>query len=719
MKNRLLSIIPYFFIAAIAAIFVSPALWPPPDKIIQGWDLWGYVFYILTYLISNLKKGYVPFWDPYSLSGTPFVTNLSWFIFYPINIIFFLLPLNLAFVMYYYIHLIIAGVTMYLLVKIKTDNISALLSASIYSLSGLMAAQIFSGHPEYVGALSWTPFVFGAFANMYKKLNKKTLLISVFALLLQLLAVTGTLLIVIFTIELCFLYLIWILVMKNEYIMNIRKTVGLLVSFASSILLSLGLYSIIFIPSFEYSQYAVRANGLPYSFVSIGSYRWDMFKLFIDPFSFGNPFPENFSYHGPWPNYFEFAYFVGKLPWVLIGIYLVVQAIKLIRKKKSDPFFFFLLLSIIFFALISLGNNFWLHKFIFDNVPFYKFFRIPARHMAIVVFLVSIASGIAVSKIKYPAVKMGLILLAVWELLVFSKQFIRLEKMPMYTHDKELIKTLQEGTDKELARVFPHYQTWDPTRHAFDFNAGGLYGIQTVNGYHSMMLNNYYHFFELINKSPEALLVKYPNELPPVSAHSKFLDFLNVKYVINPIPSDDIGRDIPGKLKTVYVDPNYKLYENLTYSPRFYLVKNAIIYKTEEERDSGFREEKVDLKDNVIYTEKDFPDKSILNLDCSDKQNPGEVQIVSFIPNRIVLKIKALCNSILSTSEVFYPAWEAKIDKSPAKIYQSNVAFRSVPIPKGEHILEFYYNPRSFYIGGGISLLTLVLLLVFYKKCPI
>lgn len=717
MLRKLLKVFPYFFIAAIAAIFVSPALWPPPDKIIQGWDLWGALYYARLYLVNSLKAGVIPYWDPYSLSGVPFLAHPTFSPYYPPYLLFFVLPINTAFSVFIYLHLGIAGITMFRLVRKITDDYSALFAASVFTLTGFMAARIFQGNLEYITAIAWMPLVFDSFKMMIDSFSKKRFLTAVFSLYLQLLAVSGTMLVVIFTLELCLFYLVFkqLTFFRSKW----KQFIINIVFFLTVVLFSLGLMGIILIPGIEYSQNAVRGRGLDYGFVSTGSYSWDMLKLFWDPFSYGDPLPENFSYHGPWPNYFEFAYFVGKLPWVIIGIYLVVQAIKLVKKKKTDPFFIFCGLGIVLFALISLGNNFWLHKLIFDYVPFYKFFRIPARHMVMVVFLVPVASAVAVSKIKYSTVKIGLILLVVWELLGFSGQFIRLEKIPELTHDRKLIKIQQEGAGKELVRVFPHYQTWDPTRHAFDFNAGGLYNLQTVNGYHAMILNNYYHFFELINKSRVPLVSQYPVELPPVAAQSKYLDFLNIKYVINPIPSDDIGRDIPGKLKTVYVDPNYKLYENLTYSPRFYLVKNAIIYKTEEERDSGFREEKVDLKENVIYTERDFPDKSILNLDCSDKQSPGEVQVVSFIPNGIVLKIKALCNSILSTSEVFYPAWEAKMDKSPVKIYQSNVAFRSIPIPKGEHILEFYYNPRSFYIGGGISLLAGALLLVFYKKFPI
>src|SRR3989338_1627115 len=46
--------------------------------------------------IAQIKKGHLPLWNPYSFSGTPLLANFQSAVFYPLNILYFILPFNLA-----------------------------------------------------------------------------------------------------------------------------------------------------------------------------------------------------------------------------------------------------------------------------------------------------------------------------------------------------------------------------------------------------------------------------------------------------------------------------------------------------------------------------------------------------------------------------------------------------------------------------------------------
>ena len=61
-----------------------------------------------------------------------------------------------------------------------------------------------------------------------------------------------------------------------------------------------------------------------------------------------------------------------------------------------------------------------------------------------------------------------------------------------------------------------------------------------------------------------------------------------------------------------------------------------------------------------------------------------------------------------------YPGWRLRIDgqSSAAAILGVNHAFLGAAIPAGEHVVEFYYQPRSLMVGLIISILSLVLLIV-------
>ena len=69
-------------------------------------------------------------------------------------------------------------------------------------------------------------------------------------------------------------------------------------------------------------------------------------------------------------------------------------------------------------------------------------------------------------------------------------------------------------------------------------------------------------------------------------------------------------------------------------------------------------------------------------------------------------------DGILVLADSFYPGWDAYVDGKKAKIFKANHFFRAVPIPKGEHRIEFRYQPQSFKLGLIISLISLTCLVL-------
>jgi hypothetical protein len=63
-------------------------------------------------------------------------------------------------------------------------------------------------------------------------------------------------------------------------------------------------------------------------------------------------------------------------------------------------------------------------------------------------------------------------------------------------------------------------------------------------------------------------------------------------------------------------------------------------------------------------------------------------------------------------SETYYPGWEARVDGEPAQIWQANYGFRGIVVDEGVHIIEMDYRPMSFRVGLSISLGTLALMVL-------
>ncbi|MBL8154395.1 MAG: YfhO family protein [Anaerolineae bacterium] len=91
---------------------------------------------------------------------------------------------------------------------------------------------------------------------------------------------------------------------------------------------------------------------------------------------------------------------------------------------------------------------------------------------------------------------------------------------------------------------------------------------------------------------------------------------------------------------------------------------------------------------------------------------PGEVTITHFAPEQITLSANTSRQTILSLSLPYYPGWQAAIDSTAAPTLKAYGAFSALVIPPGSHTIELRYDPQSFRLGAGISLLTVIALIV-------
>lgn len=59
-------------------------------------------------------------------------------------------------------------------------------------------------------------------------------------------------------------------------------------------------------------------------------------------------------------------------------------------------------------------------------------------------------------------------------------------------------------------------------------------------------------------------------------------------------------------------------------------------------------------------------------------------------------------------SDTYYPGWKAFVDGTRQKIYRANYAFRAIPLSAGTHNVEFVYDPMSFKLGIGVTILGIL-----------
>jgi len=102
-------------------------------------------------------------------------------------------------------------------------------------------------------------------------------------------------------------------------------------------------------------------------------------------------------------------------------------------------------------------------------------------------------------------------------------------------------------------------------------------------------------------------------------------------------------------------------------------------------------------------------------------ENKGRVQILEYLPNRVVLEAESECPAFLVLSDTYYPGWKAKIDSgAEVEPLRTNYLFRGLNIPSGKHKVIFEFQPKSFRIGIIITvsafLCGCIIFLIAFKK---
>lgn len=89
----------------------------------------------------------------------------------------------------------------------------------------------------------------------------------------------------------------------------------------------------------------------------------------------------------------------------------------------------------------------------------------------------------------------------------------------------------------------------------------------------------------------------------------------------------------------------------------------------------------------------------------------GSARLVEDHPDELALEVDASRGGLLFVSEVYHPNWHAYVDGRQVPVLRTDVAFRGVSVPAGQHRVRFVYRSRPFRIGRWLSGLTLVLVL--------
>jgi hypothetical protein len=216
-------------------------------------------------------------------------------------------------------------------------------------------------------------------------------------------------------------------------------------------------------------------------------------------------------------------------------------------------------------------------------------------------------------------------------------------------------------------------------------NAGLLYGV------------DYFQEIDALGRQPYTDFLFFANQLN-FATQMKLLRTFNVKYLLAFKPLAEKGliliRHSPESFSWLY-----KIEGSI---PRTYVVNKASVEKDSKQVLRLLSSDEFDPAQEVVL-DRQIPMPQTRYLKATAKILRYENEVVT-------IAASADNEAILVLADSHYPGWKAFVDGKEEVIRRANLFFRAVPLPAGDHTVEFRYEPRSFTVGLKISVVTLIAL---------
>ena len=178
----------------------------------------------------------------------------------------------------------------------------------------------------------------------------------------------------------------------------------------------------------------------------------------------------------------------------------------------------------------------------------------------------------------------------------------------------------------------------------------------------------------------------------------RLYSLLGVKYVLS-----DKG-SAPGdrRLVPVYTEaPEVDVYLNTTAYPLAQLVYGATQVEGPAAALSAVHAAGFDPAETVVLEERP-------QAVGPPGDGPRSLGFIEYATNRMALWVSTPAPAYLLLSEVYYPGWRASVDGQPARILRADYLFRAVYVPAGAHEVRLWFSPPSFWWGLAVSVATAV-----------
>ncbi|HZY44532.1 MAG TPA: YfhO family protein [Anaerolineae bacterium] len=697
--------------------------------------------------IDAYQHGQLPLWNSLVGSGAPLAANLQTGAFYPLNILYLILPTEYAMGYTTILHVVLAGLFMYAFIRsLKLDRFSSVVAAIAFQLCGFLIARLsfFSITATLPWLAAWLWRTERLVASGQRLAVRNALLL---ALAIGLGILAGHAQTAVYGLIFVTLYFIWrMITLSPRHLVTLSACL-----FIIAVTLGLGLAAIQLLPSLELARESQRAVGLDFTKVMTHSYWPPRLLTMLSPDFFGNPAQNNFW---GYDNYWENAAFIGVIP-LLLALWVIklhVASFKLHRLKASNPTSnlqspisnlqsptSYFILSFVVSLILAFGWFTIIYPFLYNTVPGFKLFQGPDRWLSITSIALCVLAGFGAQRLidygfpRRAALRLILLGLAlsiagVGSLFIFRDKFATfgpsilrsgillivsgfLFKLAIKNQMSKILLIAVISLDLIVAHISLNptidpllYRAANPVADAikaagisgrifyFDQDeAATKFGVYLAHGNPPRFDGFGSSDFNYWLSEREALL---PNVgmIDGIASANNFDSLIIGRYQtlldqINQLPLDQALSEL-ARMNVAYIISPRDL--NL---PIVYRATNVMIYRNEKVMPRAWLAP-IDSDLNQVT--------AILSGSSIDSLTDSS--------NAVTIRAASPVEAWLILSDTYYPGWQATLDGQVTDIQLANQSFRAVKFPAGAHQVEFRYEPNSVTIGATITLISVVVL---------
>jgi hypothetical protein len=681
------------------------------------------------------REGTLPLWNPYMLSGTPFLANTQAALFYPLNFLYYALPVSGAWTIGFFLRRVLAATfTALLLRRLGGTTTGAVGAGLIFAFCGFLTA--WQGQAMSDAAI-WLPLICYSVLRLHDEPQARSAVIAAFAFAMPVLAghpetaahstLTGV----------AFAAFLWIRQPRFSFV----KT------FVICGALSLGLAAVQLLPTVEWLKHIHNLRKDPWPAQPLWSIVTFVSRDIIrEESAIGLQVPEQTAY--------------------LAMMSFAVAPLALLKKSSRGIALFFAACTAAALSVVyAVGPAYWVVRFVpvlslvrNSRLVFVASFafavlaglgistveewraRLPARQAQRAISLSLVGCAVAFSLLyvihRLPArdvigslrtprfavflLLMGLLLVSLKSAGYLSHAWFRSLTLILIALD---LTTVTYGAIP-FARprdVFPRIELFDrlpkpstqPFRiaqvgYAYGANFELMYDHKAVGGY-EIPLERFKQFLnDLSQKGIDGVILTSQAIL---EAKDRRVDMLNTKYII--VSEWDSRwkdfRDQPNRLRFLYKYGDTDVYENLKVLPPAYCVPVSGVEVIPDEARQLER-----VKDPLFNVERTV----ILSSSAPESIPAGPPPPAITKPktewttrhmNDFELDVNAYVPSVLIISQIDYPGWKAFVDGNPVPLTRANYAFPAIFISSGPHHVRFSFEPWTFKVGLAATVITLII----------